>query len=147
MNRYHPPASAALVVPLHVTVTAGRDQVFAFLADVENLPRWAGEFCERLEISRRGWRAFTACGDLFLELEADAHTGVIDIRVGDDAEPLAAIPLRVWARPDGATLVSCHLVQAPGQDAIAFARQRDGLAAGLAGLAERWPDAARRLCA
>lgn len=147
MNRSPLPARAALVVPLHVTVPAGRDQVFGFLADVENLPRWAKQFCDRLEISRHGWHAFTACGDLFLELESDAHTGVIDIRVGDEVEPLAAIPLRIWARPDGATLVSCHLVQAPGQDAVAFARQRDALAAGLAGLAERWPDAARRLCA
>jgi uncharacterized protein YndB with AHSA1/START domain len=28
--------------PLTVTVSAPRDTVFNFLADIENLPRWAG---------------------------------------------------------------------------------------------------------
>lgn len=132
---------------LHATVAAPRDEVFAFLADIENLPRWAGGFCAQLEISARGWRAWTAFGDLFLELEADARTGVIDLRLGDTHEPLADLPLRVWARPDGGTLVGGWLVRATGQSEENFVRQAAALGLALEQLADRWPAGPSRLCA
>jgi hypothetical protein len=131
---------------LHSTIAAPRDEVFAFLADIENLPRWADEFCVELEISARGWRTWTPFGDIFLELEAEARAGVVDLRIGDAQEPLADVPLRVWARPDGGTLVGGWLVQAPGQTDESFARQADAFALALDRLARRWP-ARQRLCA
>lgn len=137
----------ATVRALHVTLAAPRDEVFSFLADIENLPRWAGRFCAQLEISRRGWHAWTSFGDLFVELEANDRAGVIDLRFGAELEPLADVPLRVWARPDGRTLVGGWLVQAPGQTSESFARQANEFAEALRSLATRWPHAAQRLCA
>jgi hypothetical protein len=132
---------------LQVTIPASRAEVFAFLADIENLPRWAGRFCAQLEISARGWHAWTSFGDLFVELEANEHAGVVDLRFGTDLEPLADVPLRVWARPDGGTLVAGWLIQAPGQDDGSFARQASELADGLASLPALWRLGTQRLCA
>lgn len=141
------PNSEARVRAVHVTLPASRDEVFAFLADIENLPRWAGRFCAQLEISRRGWRAWTSFGDLFVELEANEHFGVIDLRFGSEGEPLADVPLRVWARPDGGCVVGGWLVPAPGQTDESFARQADEFNEGLQSLVGRWTSLARRLCA
>jgi hypothetical protein len=137
----------ARVRVLQVTIPAPRDAVFAFLADIENLPRWAERFCAQLEISAHGWHAWTSFGDLFVELEANEHVGVIDLRFGTECEPLADVPLRVWARPDGGTLVGGWLVQAAGQDDASFARQASELADALASLPTHWPARAQRLCA
>lgn len=139
--------NVATVRALHATIAAPRDEVFAYLADVENLPRWAEEFCAALEISAHGWRAWTAFGDLFLEMEADARTGVIDLRIGDAHEPLADVPLRVWARPDGGTLVGGWLMPAPRQTGESFERQAAALADALQRLGNRWPARSQRLCA
>ena len=35
-----------------LSVAAPRDTVFNFLADIENLPKWAGSWCERLTLER-----------------------------------------------------------------------------------------------
>lgn len=141
------PISESRVRALHVTLPAPRDEVFAFIADIENLPRWAGRFCAQLELSRRGWRAWTSFGDLFVELEANERAGVIDLRFGSEWEPLADVPLRVWARPDGGTLVGGWLVPAPGQTDESFARQADEFVDGLQSLVGRWASPVRRLCA
>ena len=41
--------------PLTVTVSAPRDAVFNFLANIENLPKWTGAWCERLMLQRGRW--------------------------------------------------------------------------------------------
>lgn len=138
---------ATSVRALHVTIAAARDEVFAYLADIENLPRWADSFCAQLEVSSRGWRAWTPFGDLFLELEADARTGVIDLHIGDACEPLAHVPLRVWARPDGGTLVGGWLARPPGQTEANFALQVQAFAGALERLPERWSSPVQRRCA
>ena len=61
-----------------VTVAAPRDTVFNFLADIENLPQWAGAWCERLALERGRWWALTAEGELVVDMETSAGTGVID---------------------------------------------------------------------
>ena len=132
---------------LHVTIAAPRDEVFAFLADIENLPRWAECFCAELEIASCGWRAWTAFGDLFVELEADARAGTVDIRWGGELEPLADVPLRIWARPGGGTLVGGWLVRAPRQSAESFAKEAAAFDASLQRLAAGWRSRAARLCA
>lgn len=121
-----------------LTVPASRDVVFNFLADIENLPRWAGEFCERLEIARGRWLALTVQGELFLEMEADEHTGVIDLHAGDEHERVRLLPLRVLGLPGGGTLLNCVFFQAPGQSEFAYEQQCDLLSAGLGRLAGRF---------
>lgn len=129
--------------PLSLTSPASVAAVFRELADIENFPRWAAEFCERIELSADGnWRALTIQGDLHVELEADARTGVIDLRLGDGARCMGLLPLRVLALPGGRTLVSAVLIPAPGLGDFAFARQVEVFETALRGLLTRLERAA-----
>jgi hypothetical protein len=123
---------------LAVTVCAPRDTVFNFLADLENLPRWAPGFCERLYLERGRWKALTSQGELCCDLEASAGTGVIDLRLGPSSDRLAVLPLRVLALGARRTLVTVAFVEAP--DWPAGLAQRDGgeLLGELEGLARRF---------
>lgn len=123
---------------LAVTVAAPRDTVFNFLADIENLPRWAGGFCERLYLERGRWRALTSQGELYCELEAATETGIIDLRFGASTDRMALLPLRVMCLGAGSTLVTVAFSEPPdSQGSIA---QRDGgeMLAELEGLVRRF---------
>jgi hypothetical protein len=113
---------------LTLSVPASREAVFHYLANIENLPRWAPEFCSGVALSRHGWFALTALGELFLELEADEHTGVIDLRAGAETEPVWLLPMRVLASPSGGTLLSVVFYPTSGQTPEQFARSCDLLA-------------------
>lgn len=123
---------------LAVTVAAPRDSVFNFLADIENLPRWAGGFCERLYLERGRWRALTSQGELYCDLEAGAASGVIDLRFGPAIDRLAVLPLRVIAIAARRTLVTVAFVEQP--EWPAGLAQRDGaeVVAELEGLVRRF---------
>lgn len=135
------------VCALAARLNAPRPAAFNFLADVENLPRWASSFCERLELSRGEWLALTIEGELFAEVEADERTGIVDLRLGDDRECTRLIALRVLALPAGQTVVSAVFHQAPGQGDFAFAQQCEAFGVALGALdeaiARRRPAASR----
>lgn len=123
---------------LAITVSAPRDTVFNFLADIENLPRWAADFCERLYLERGRWKALTSQGELFCDLEANNGTGVIDLRTGPSPDRMTLLPLRVLSLSARATLVTLAFVQAPEWPAGLAQRDGDELLAELQGLARRF---------
>ncbi len=125
------PVPVALAVP----IAAPAPVVFRALADVENFPRWAGDYCERLELTRGRWRAYTAVGDLFIDLAADERSGVIDLSLGDEDRCVTLLPLRVIEWPGGGTVVSAVLCPAPGQGEFAFTQQCELFDAALRRLA------------
>jgi len=94
-----------------VAVFAPRDTVFNFLADIENLPKWAAGFCERLELRHNGWWAYTTRGEMIVESDADDRTGVIDLRVGPSVDELGLFPVRVFSLSLDRTLVSFNFIQ------------------------------------
>ncbi len=128
-----------------VTLAAAPAGVFRLLADVEALPRWAPEFCERVDLEGGGWRALTVAGEADCTLTADEAAGTIELELtavgGDSRVDLA---LRVVALPAGGALVTLAQVRAPEQPEAQFARQRQALLAALWGLAGRFaaPDVA-----
>lgn len=123
---------------LAVTVAAPRDAVFNFLADIENLPRWAGSFCERLYLERGGWRALTSQGELFCEIDSVDGAGMIDLRFGTSPGELAPLPFRVLALDSRHTLVTVAFVEPPERPG--GLAQRDGaeMLAELEGLVRRF---------
>ncbi len=123
---------------LAVTVSTPRDTVFNFLADIENLPRWAAGFCERLYLERGRWKALTSQGELFCDLEASAGTGVIDLRMGSSLDRMALLPLRVLTLSARETLVTVAFIQAPEWPARLAQRDGDELQAELQALARRF---------
>jgi hypothetical protein len=117
-----------------VTVSAPRDTVFSFLADIENLPKWAGAWCEQLALQRGRWWALTAEGEQVLDMETSAGTGVIDLRAGPSPERMTLVPIRVLALSPRRTLVSFMVIESPDQSAEAYDLRH-----------ERWLTAARGL--
>ena len=124
--------------PLTVTVSASRDTVFNFLADIENLPKWAGAWCERLALQRGRWWALTSEGEQVLDMETSAGTGVIDLRAGVSAEKFRLLPIRVVALSTRRTLISFLLIEGPDETDDAFARRRERLQTAADGLLKRF---------
>jgi hypothetical protein len=123
---------------VHLTLAAPREPVFNFLADIENLPLWAGEFCARLELRQGRWWAYTASGEMVVDLESSAGTGVIDLSAGPAPDRLGLRPIRVLPLAAGRTLVSFTLLPSPGMSAERAEQQYRSLLADLRGLRRRF---------
>lgn len=124
--------------PLTVTVSAPRDAVFNFLANIENLPKWTGAWCERLMLQRGRWWALTAEGEQVVDMETSAGTGVIDLRAGPSPDRFRHTPIRVVALSTRRTLISFILIEGPDEGDEAFARRRSLLQAAADGLVKRY---------
>jgi hypothetical protein len=100
----------------HATVTtvldAPREAVFDYMADIENVPRWATEFARELKRDADGYRVVNGLGEFRFEIRADRDTGVIDMYAGPDAERMAVFPTRAVGLPDGRTAYSFTMFQA-----------------------------------
>jgi hypothetical protein len=117
-----------------VTLNAAAGSVFGFLAEIENAPRWATEFIQELRREGDDYRVVTPMGELLYRIEADADTGVIDIRVGLHPGALALFPTRVIPLPDGRSAYSFTMFRAPESPDEAFEDQYASLRRELAGL-------------
>jgi uncharacterized glyoxalase superfamily protein PhnB len=120
-----------------VTLTADRDAVFAFLANLENLPRWAPTFCRALRKDDKLWRAQTPAGQDYLALVAHEQTGVIDLLVGQRPDEMTVFPLRVMRQPHG-TVIVCTVFQAADWASEVFESYCTALVTGLRGLIARY---------
>jgi hypothetical protein len=82
------------------------DEVYAFLADVGNWPRWAvvNVLAAEPAGSPGWWRIDTPDGPAEIRLRPDAATGVVDhdFRGGPDDPDLATVSARVVANGRGA---------------------------------------------
>jgi hypothetical protein len=108
---------------LTVTVSAPRNIVFNFLADIENLPKWSGGYCEGITLQRGRWWAFTADGEQVVDIESNVGTGVIDLRAGPKPELMTLTPIRVVALSTRHTLISFVLIEAPDRGPEIFERR------------------------
>lgn len=110
----------------HTTTTyfkAPREKVFAYLADVENLPRWATGFCKELRREGDDHKVITPMGDHYFRIDADPDTGVVDMASGPAKDSMAVYPARVAAMPDGGSLLVFTALQLPGMSDAEFAHQ------------------------
>ena len=123
---------------LAVTVSAPREAVFNFLADIENLPKWSAGYCERISLLRGRWWALTADGDQVVDMETSAGTGVIDLRSGPLPERLTLTPIRVLALSPRRSLISLTVIEAPDQTATAYERRFEIWTAATKGLLRRF---------
>jgi len=121
-----------------ITVSAPRDTVFNFLADIENLPKWATEFCERIELRRGRWWALTAQGELIIDCETSVGTGVIDLRAGPSPDQLSLFPIRVLPLGLRQALVSFTFLQPAGLPDELYEKQYQSLLVEMQGLIRRF---------
>ncbi len=89
------------------------ERVFGFISDIDNLPRWAVEFCRKLE--RVGDRHYveTPGGRVVFEVRSDARTGVVDFVGGPEGQAPGTWPCRVVPLAAGRSVVLFTAVQEP----------------------------------
>ena len=96
-----------------IVLPAPADEVFAYLADIENLPDWATDFARELKVVDGRHKVVNGLGELFFRIEADERTRVIDMYAGRTEEQTAIFPTRVVALPAGASAFTFTMFQAP----------------------------------
>ena len=113
------------------TVTAVLDappaEVFAYLSQIENLPRWATEFARELKYEDGKAKVVNGLGEFFFRIVADETTGVIDMLAGATEDELALFPTRVVALPEGRSAYTFTMFQAPGMPDELFESQHKSL--------------------
>lgn len=135
--------SLSLRSPMHIrtvsiSVAVPRDPVFNYLANVENLPDWSTEFCERLELRSGRWWAYTPRGEVLVELEVAAAAGLLDFHVGPAPDRMALFPLRVLPLGPRRTLVSYTFIQQGDVSDEAYEAQYQSLLIVMRGLIRRF---------
>jgi hypothetical protein len=106
---------------------APKETVFAYLADVENLPEWATEFAHELRWEHGEAKVVNALGELVVRVVADARTGVIDMYAGPSVEELAFFPTRVVSLPGGRSAYSFTMFKARDMSDELFESQCESL--------------------
>jgi hypothetical protein len=106
---------------------APKDEVFAYLAEIENLPKWATEFARELKYEDGKAKVVNGLGEFYFELEADPDTGVIDMYAGPSEDGLALFPTRVVGLPGARSAYTFTMFQAPGMPDDLFASQHESL--------------------
>lgn len=103
------------------------DKVFAYLADVKNLPDWATEFARELRREGDDYKVVNRLGEFFFEIRADEARGVIDMYAGPSKDEMAVFPTRVVPLPAGGTAYTFTMFQAPGMPDELFESQYESL--------------------
>ena len=110
-----------------VVLDAPKDDVFDYLARIENLPDWATEFASEMTPEQGGARVVNGLGEFHVRLAADAATGVIDWYAGPTTEDLALFPTRVVALASGRSAYSFTMFKDPAAPDDLFESQYDSL--------------------
>jgi len=108
-------------------LSSPRDEVFAYLADVRNLPSWASEFARELKHENGEYKVVNNLGEFHFEIRADESTGVIDMLSGPSKDELAVFPTRAVRLPDGRTAYSFTMFQGPDMPDELFESQYESL--------------------
>jgi hypothetical protein len=106
---------------------ADQEAVFSFLADIENLPKWATEFARELKHDGANYKVVNGLGEFFFVIHADRATGVVDMYAGPDKEQMAVFPTRVVGLPDGRAAYMFTMLQGPGMPDDLFESQYQSL--------------------
>src|SRR5262245_55425462 len=61
-----------------ISIDAAPQSVFQFVADPQNLPRWAVGFAKKVARNGDRWIVTTGDGEVSLRIAADEQTGVVD---------------------------------------------------------------------
>ena len=110
-----------------IVLPARREDVFAYLADIENLPKWATEFARELKRENGDYKVVNNLGEFYFEIHADEQTGVIDMLTGPSKDQLAVFPTRAVELPGGGTAYTFTMFQGAGMPDELFESQYESL--------------------
>ncbi len=106
---------------------ASHEEVFAYLADIENLPNWATEFARELKRENGDYKVVNNLGEFYFEIRADERTGVIDMLAGPTKDELALFPTRAVRLSGDQTAYTFTMFQAPDMPSELFDSQYESL--------------------
>ena len=106
---------------------APKEDVFAFLSEIDNLPKWATEFARELRFEDGKAKVVNGLGEFYFSIDADVESGVIDMYAGPSEDELMLFPTRVVPLPDGRSVYSFTMFQAPGMPDDLFESQHESL--------------------
>ena len=123
-------------MPMHadtqtITLPVSSEEAFAFLAEPENLPRWAVGFARGIRREVDHWIVQTAQGEVPIRVVSDVVRGTIDFEMRMAPGQEAVAYSRVVPNGSGAEYVFTQF-QLPGMADEVFAAQRAALAEELA---------------
>jgi len=105
---------------LSVSIDRDPQQVYAFVSDGANLPRWATAFCKSVTPSKDGWLVETPQGPLTIRLAGKNAFGIVDHDVIPPGSPPIHVPMRIVPNGSGAEVLFT-LFQTPDMSAERFA--------------------------
>ena len=108
-------------------LSAPREAVFDYIADIENLPKWATDFARELRREGDDYKVVNGLGEFYFDVRADPATGVIDMFAGATKDQMALFPTRAVALPDGRTAFTFTMFQAPDMPDDLFEAQHRSL--------------------
>ena len=106
---------------------APREDVFAFLSNVDNLPLWATDFARELKYEDGQAKIVNGLGEFYFTIDADSATGIIDMRAGPSENEMALFPTRVVALGPTRSAYSFTMFKAPGMPDALFESQYQSL--------------------
>jgi hypothetical protein len=121
--------SVSIARPLH--------QVYEFLAEPENFPKWASGLGHSFQPAGGGeWLAETPIGPMRIRFSQRNSHGILDHYVIPEAGEAMYNPMRVFANGDGSEVVFT-LFRRPGMSSDEFARDADWVRRDLLSLKNR----------
>ena len=105
-----------------IAVDVGHRQLFEFVADPGNLPRWAVGFCRAIRRGDDHWIAETPQGEVAIRYVIDPSLGVVDFYMSPASGTEVAAFSRVVPNGDGAVYIFTQF-QTPGMPDEAFEAQ------------------------
>jgi hypothetical protein len=106
---------------------APKEEVFAYLSQVANLPDWATDFAQELRYEEGQAKVVNGLGEFYFSIDSDPETGVIDMYAGPTPDELGLFPTRVVALPGGRSAYSFTMFKAPGMPDELFESQYESL--------------------
>jgi hypothetical protein len=104
-----------------ISISAPPAQLFRFVADATNLPRWAIGFARAVRRDRQGWIVTTGTGEVPVQIRSDEATGVVDFLLSPAPGVGGLAASRVIPRGEQSEYVFTQF-QAPGMTDDAFAK-------------------------
>lgn len=105
---------------LQVSISRPPVEVYDFVADPENLPKWARGLCRSIRRSEAGWIVGTAQGEINIRFAEKNSLGVLDHYVTSAPGLEIYMPMRVVANGAGSEIIFTLFLH-PGVSADNFA--------------------------
>jgi len=91
----------------HISVQISREPavVYAYVADLNNLPRWAATFCRSIRREGEQWVMETSLGMMAIRLAPENSFGVLDHYLTPPGGETLSVPMRVVANGSGSEVI------------------------------------------